>query len=622
MDQKSKRSGRNIMGYFLLGISVVMLGRSLMLCFSNDIWYDELFTVGMIEHSYGELIRFTARDVHPPLYYIITKFVVDLCKLILAEANTVVIAKIVSVLPDFGLLLYCVTFIRKNFSIFTGGLFMFCVVAMPQLSGYTVEVRMYSWAILFVTAAFLHAYGTIHVKDMIRLKMEKVKDEECRGTSDTENTSFSSYRVPDQVTDKREHKDSGLNNHKMDDGGGTGRKVLRARKMHGAALVGYGLAAAYTQYFACVAVVMVYLYVLLVFLIKDRHRIREWLLWVIVSVICYVPWLFALYDQITAVSASYWILPLSWRTFGGCVKFLMKPAFTSDVLNVILAVVLFIIYMGVFACRAAWCLCVQCGRCVEVADGCSFRTCISCLFGRGCSVKYGCGYDEEEGRRNKAHFAFMTAGIGVLAGLVLFGFTVSVLVRPVFVYRYMIPAMGCFWLSFAVGLDDIWQACRMSGDDNKKEKIVRGLPAIITLFVMIIGLRDYRAFMGEEEYKILLMRQTEEALDSIAPEDIIIYNFDQVQAVTSYYLPEETASYLWCGTPEVLIQEIVRPYDVMEDTALLRAMCGEDGKVWFIGSFNSRDDIVEEWKADGLCIEEKGSYLLERYWFNLYRISI
>lgn len=66
--------GRDILGYLLLGVSVVLLGRSLVLCFSNDIWYDELFTVGMIGHSYGELVGLTARDVHPPLYYMITKF--------------------------------------------------------------------------------------------------------------------------------------------------------------------------------------------------------------------------------------------------------------------------------------------------------------------------------------------------------------------------------------------------------------------------------------------------------------------------------------------------------------------------------------------------------------------
>ena len=48
-------------------------------------------------------------------------------------------------------------------------------------------------------------------------------------------------------------------------------------------------------------------------------------------------------------------------------------------------------------------------------------------------------------------------------------------------------------------------------------------------------------------------------------------------------------------------------------------MCSSD--LWFIGSFNSRDDIVDEWQSAGLNVEEKGSFLLERYWFNLYKIS-
>ncbi|MDE7130798.1 MAG: hypothetical protein K2O65_03235, partial [Lachnospiraceae bacterium] len=294
MDRKRKISGKDIFGYLFLGISAVMLLRSLMLCFSNDIWYDELFTVGMIEHSYGDLIAFTARDVHPPLYYCIVKFVLELCKLISAQANAVVIAKVVSVLPYFILFAYSVTFIRRRFGILTGGLFMFCAIAMPQLSAYTVEVRMYSFALLFVTAAFLHAYGTI--------------------TAGSATVGARAYM----------------------------------RQIHAVALVGYGLAAAYTQYFACVAVIMVYLYVLIVFLLEDRNRIKEWLLWVAISAAGYIPWLYALFGQITTVRENYWILPLTWRSLGGCVKFVMKPAFTNGILSVILAVVMFVVCVLVF----------------------------------------------------------------------------------------------------------------------------------------------------------------------------------------------------------------------------------------------------------------------------------
>lgn len=562
--------GRDILGYLLLGISVVLLGRSLMLCFSNDIWYDELFTVGMIGHSYGELVELTARDVHPPLYYMITKFFVDLCKLILPGVHAVAAAKMVSVLPYFVLLLYSVTFIRKRFGIFTGGVFLFCVASMPQLSGYTVEVRMYSWALLFVTAAFLHGYGAV----------QGPEDEEERHHGRLSAAAYGAVDVP-----------------KGEKAGGSDRtKRMRqkisaqSQKLHGAAMACYALAAAYTQYFAAVAAVMVFLYVLFELLRRDRSRIREWILWVAAAAVGYTPWLVALYRQVTAVNANYWILPLSWRTFGGCVKFLMKPAFTNDTLNVVLAVVMTGIYAAVMVRQVVFLI-------------------KSCHNGR-------------ENGAASSRIVFMLAGPGVLAGVVLFGFAASMLLRPVFVYRYMIPAMGCFWLSFAVGLYEIWQAGIPEDGTEGRSGFFKMLPAAALLFVVVVGLRDYRAFMGEEEYKIRLMKETETALSSIAPGDVVIYNFDQVQAVTAYYLPEETDSYLWCGTPETLIQDIIRPFGMVEETDALRKWCEEGRTVWFFGSFNSRDDIVEAWAAEGLQIEETGSCLLERYWFNLYKISV
>ncbi|MDE6386633.1 MAG: hypothetical protein K2L82_02360 [Lachnospiraceae bacterium] len=565
MNRKLKISGRDIFGYLLLGLSVIMLGKSLLLCFSSDIWYDELFTVGMIEHSYGDLIAFTARDVHPPLYYCIVKLVVDLCKLISAQTNPVIVAKMVSVFPYFILFAYSVTFIRKRFGIFAGGLFLFCVTTMPQLSAYTVEVRMYSFALLFVTAAFLHGYGTITAGSGV---------EEKRREGSRKPISY---------------------------------PPVRMRRVHAAALIFYGLAAAYTQYFACVAVIMVYLYVLAVFIIKDRQRIKEWFLWVAISIVGYAPWLYALVNQITAVNDNYWILPLTWRSLGGCVKFVMKPAFTNEVLSTILAVILFIVYAAAFG--------------YEVIK------------------LYHYGRQNEKNAINNG--IFIAAGTGVLAGVVMFGFIASKIIRPIFVYRYMIPALGCFWLSFAVGLHDIWmdtdlckpEDARNNTDEqdtvvehtlrkSTKEKISQAVVIIISSFVIVIGLRDYRAFMGEEEYKVLLMEQTTEALSSIAPEDIVIYNFDQVQAVTSYYLDRRIESYLWCGTPETLIQEIIRPYDTVEETQTIKEWCESGRNVWFIGSFNSREDIVKEWASEGIRIEETGSYLLERYWFNLYKASV
>lgn len=605
METKRKLSGRDVAGFLLLGLSLIMLGKSLMLCFSNDIWYDELFTVGMAEHSYGELVRFTAADVHPPLYYCIVKLFVDLCKLIMPGVGTVIPAKIVSVLPYFILLLYAVTLIRKRFGLFVGGMFLFCVTAMPQLPAYTVEVRMYGWALLFVTAVFLHAGELIGI-----------------------------YVNQNAVLENARGAKAPVAAYGSGGAGGAeiGQRQKRMRCLHGAAFTLYGLAAAYTQYFACVAVVMVYLWVLLAFWRRDRRRVREWLLCTAVSVVGYVPWLAALTGQLGAVSENYWILPLTWRSLGGCVKFLMKPAFSDERVNTVLAVVLFASYF-ILWCRLALKL-YHNGREKEENSedtrrgerkGYVERVINGEMWGeRERTIVVTTGI-EETGER----FQYATAGVMVLAGLVAFGFAASFLLRPIFVYRYMIPALGCFWLGFAICVDDVLCKPKMTSanqtyTDNDNEKLCKlktwYVGAVLTILAVVVGLRDYRAFMGEEEYKIRLMSETEEALAQIGLQDIVLYNFDQVQAVTGYYLPETVERYLWQAEGEKLIQEITSSCGTVEDVAEIKKML-EKNSLWFIGSFNSREDIVEQWRQAGLEVEETGSFLLERYWFNLYKIS-
>ncbi len=598
-----KITGRDIAGLFLFVFSLVMLGRSFSLCFSNDIWYDELFTVGMAEHSYSELVRFTAADVHPPLYYCIVKMFADLCKLIVPGVGTVIPAKMVSVLPYFVLLFYAVTFLRKRFGLFVGGLFLFCVTAMPQLPAYTVEVRMYGWALLFVTAAFLHGHAL--TENYVNQKAEP--DAAYGSTGAAEQTV--AYGRSDAEKPQ------------------TGRQV-RGRRLHGAALVIYGLAAAYTQYFACVAVVMVYLCLLLVFLFRDRRRVREWLLYVAVSVIGYVPWLFALAGQLGAVSENYWILPLTWRSLGGCVKFLMKPAFSDDRVNTVLAVILFAAYL------VLWCQ--------WMTKLCHNRRVIRKSKGNTGVFQHTNEAEILETDGTAERFFLATAGISVLAGLVAFGFAASFLIRPIFVYRYMIPALGCFWLGFALCLNEIlckpMGGCKGGNNDSDavvvlcKPGLIQSsracyLGIVLTALVTVAGLRDYRAFMGEEEYKIRLMSETEAALAMIGPQDSVLYNFDQVQAVTGYYLPEKVERYLWRMEGETLIQEITSSCGTVETAEEIREMLErtqreeQEKNLWFIGSFNSRDDIVAGWRRDGLEVEEMGSFLLERYWFNLYKIS-
>jgi hypothetical protein len=189
---------------------------------------------------------------------------------------------------------------------------------------------------------------------------------------------------------------------------------------------------------------------------------------------------------------------------------------------------------------------------------------------------------------------------------------VSLLLRPIFVYRYMLPAMGLFWLAYAVLL----------GMLGKQKKLL--LPLL--LFTALVGILNFRAFYGEEKWKRLQMDAALESLAMIGSEDVLIYNFDQAQGVVSYYLPNET--YLWYGTTEELIQEMFpQNHTLVEGTftdeagiARIRSFLDEGKKVWFLGSGTAREEIIEKWEKEGILAQDMTSIMIERYWLNVYLV--
>lgn len=504
-------------GLIFLIISLGMLVISFCLCLSSDIWYDELFTMGFTEASLKDMILLTARDVHPPLYYMIvglfTKSAAAGC------VSRVIMAKAASMLPFLLCILLAVTKVRKNFGLLCAGLFGFLVLAMPQLAAYTVEIRMYGYGLFFVLAGMLYAYE-LSEKPWIR-----------KGTKH--------------------------------------RWII---------LTICALFACYTHYFACVAACMIYVYLLVRFCMQGRMKqmAKPFFASGIVCAAGYLPWLLLVVTaQVGRVKENYWIQPVSLRTLGGCVKFIFKPAFSNEGLNIVLAVLFFLIYAGLFLYMLI-----------------SFRK-----------------KEEEEKKQN----IFAAGCFFVLGGLVLFGFFASLLIKPVFVYRYMIPAMGVFWLAFAI----------LAASLRSKKYLL--IPLL--LLTAVVGVRNFRAFYGEEMWKRVQMKQALEELKQVEAEDVIIFNFDQTQAVTAYYLPNDT--YLWYGEPEQLIQEMFPQNKALVEGEFsdeagiekIKDFLKEGKKVWFFGSGNARDEIIKKWEKEGVWAEEKASVLIERYWFNIYRIT-
>ena len=512
--QSGRRSSADLMGMVLFLLAVVMAVCSLNLCASTDIWYDELFTMGFIEQPVGRLLELAARDVHPPLYYLIVKAVVEAVHFFAPGVNSVMIAKAVSVLPYFGLLGYAAVLVRKRDGWLCAGLTAFCLLAMPQMSNYTTEIRMYGWALFFLTAAFWH------VREIL----------------------------------------------------------LTGKRKHWAAFFIYAVCAAYCHYFAAVSAFCLYVALAVLLLWRKRSfrlkTLAPWFLCAALSVLVYLPWLPSAISQVAAVREDYWILPLTLSCFGGCVKFVLKPSTGYQIPDYVLAVLLF---------------------------ACLFLLLVRAFLNR----------KKEERAWEEAVYA--SCGIWVLAGTALFGIAVSFLMRPVFVYRYMLPALGGFWYCFAYFV-------------TKKTPVLNGgrklswriLPLVLLIGV---GLVDYHSFAQGEQTKREQMERTLQAFEGLGEDSVVLFNFDQVQAVAGYYLDRET--WLYGDEPEMLITEMFPDAEAGGDAQWVKGLLEEGRTVWFVGSNLARESVLAEWaELDIVPVETVDSLLLERYWFNLYRLTL
>ena len=134
-------------GLIILGIIFVSLG-----AFHGNLWFDEAYSAGMARQTFGDIWRFGGNDVHPVLYYWILRIV----NLIVGQS--LVVYRLVSVIPIIGMIILGYTHIRKDFGEKTGFIFTFLSVFLPEMATYAIEMRMYSWAIFSVTLLAIYAY--------------------------------------------------------------------------------------------------------------------------------------------------------------------------------------------------------------------------------------------------------------------------------------------------------------------------------------------------------------------------------------------------------------------------------------------------------------------------------
>ena len=590
---------KNGCGILFLILGILSFFVCLLQAFGQDIWFDEVFSVNFIQHSYKEIAALTGKDVHPPLYYWYLKLFHDIGKVLVPAASSIVLCKLASMLPFVGIFVYTLTAIRKNFGLHVAGLFWFLVMTMPQISNYTVEIRMYSLALFFITAAFVHSCELVRA-----FPVQEVSEAEgaaepgaAAGTEEAAEPEAAGSEVTSGAV--------------LTSGSVTGENGLIKwwkKNKHWLLFWGYGILTAYTQYYACVAVIAIYIAVFIFYAvmahknktgksvcekvqinqeqvenrktiqneaaiqnkvaIKEQNRIcarngiGKVLLCAGLSVLAYLPWLPFFFSQVRTVSSSYWIQPLTWKSIFGCMKYIFLPVSYAVKKNYMLACVMILFFGAAFL------------------------------------------YSFLMKRKDARGRFFLLTGLWIAVFTTLIGFVCSILNRPIFVYRYLIPCLGAMWLVAAVVLWDFIE---------KNWGILLFVPFLLS------GYSNMQGFYGEENKKIVEMKATQSFLADFPKDAVVLCNFNHVQAVTACYLKDSNEIWLYGSNPEDLIAELLPQCRGLEDTTEFSQLVKERD-VYFFGSFNSREELLKEWETEGIAYTEEGTYLLERYYFNVYHL--
>ncbi len=326
--------------------------------------------------------------------------------------------KMLSIVPMGLIFVLSITYVRKRFSFWTALLFILFTVGIPCTMEYAVQMRMYSLCMFFVTLAALFA--------------------------------FDAYE--------------------------TGR--IRSFILM---TIG-GVGAAYSHYFAFAAVLWIYGILFLAILIRKRELFPKWIIFAILSVALYIPWIPSFLGQIGGVSESYWIPEITFSVLAEYFPFL----FGSD-------------YPG---------LSVMFGILILLA---AFLFTVLAIRKKG------------EGKLLPAFYAFLIPILVILTGVIL-----SMIIRPVFIIRYALPTVPLIALSLAITFGFMETSSK----------------SVLTFFLCISILLSYKCTYYDEYESTYTDKTLDFLEENMADGDIIVYNYKIYDFIYGCYFPENRLVYI------------------------------------------------------------------------------
>lgn len=257
---------------------------------SSSIWHDEGYTMWLLRYNPIEIISRTARDVHPPGYYLIAKLWVSVF------GNSVFAIRTLSVLFSLGIIYLVYKIVEKLFNdraAFWASMF---VALSPFMVRFAQEARMYG------IVAFFTTLGTYFL---------------VRWIKDPSVSSRAQHSKAEGSLSKTNERKGFL--HSLFHNVGRNDNWF---------LIYYALsmtAAIYTQYYAFFVIMVQWIIVASITpefftfhwgkLFKKHLGIFNYKWWLagLAPVVLYLPWFPIAYKQVTRVSGSYWIRP-EWIT--------------------------------------------------------------------------------------------------------------------------------------------------------------------------------------------------------------------------------------------------------------------------------------------------------------------
>ena len=133
--------------WLIIVVPVVAAALSLWIGLRQSVWFDEAYSIMVAKRSASEIIRLSALDTHPPLYYLVLKIwanVFGWSELALRSLSAIFYGASIAVAGCF---------IKKHFNARAAIYVLTMLLLAPLLMRYGFEVRMYAMASLIGVAA-------------------------------------------------------------------------------------------------------------------------------------------------------------------------------------------------------------------------------------------------------------------------------------------------------------------------------------------------------------------------------------------------------------------------------------------------------------------------------------